>query len=156
MANQNTPQRAQQERAADLLGGQKVLRRPVRSSLEAHDLLAKGLPGEAVNHLVDSFVRLQISPPLEKAVGMSLRTLQRRKGAARKALTQNQGARAWKFAEILAMATDVFGSQEEAERWLEQAALGLDGRRPIDLLATPAGTELVEDLLRRMDYGVYT
>jgi len=36
------------------------------------------------------------------------------------------------------------------------AATGLDQRRPIDLLTTPAGVELVEDFLGRIEYGVYT
>ena len=86
---------------------------------------------------------------------MSLRTLQRRKDAPDKPLSQEQSGRTWKFAEILAKATDVFGSQEEAEQWLERPAIGLDQRRPIDLLATPAGIELVEQYLTRLAYGVY-
>lgn len=49
----------------------------------------------------------------------------------------------------------MFGSQEEAEQWLERPAIGLDQRRPIDLLATPAGIELVEQYLTRLAYGVY-
>jgi putative toxin-antitoxin system antitoxin component (TIGR02293 family) len=70
-------------------------------------------------------------------------------------LSPEQSGRAWKFAEILAKATEVFGSQEEAERWLEHPAMGLNRQRPIDLLATPAGVELVEDFLTRLAYGVY-
>jgi putative toxin-antitoxin system antitoxin component (TIGR02293 family) len=50
----------------------------------------------------------------------------------------------------------VLGSQEEAEQWLERPAIGLDQRRPLDLLATPAGVQIVEDFLRRLEYGVYT
>jgi putative toxin-antitoxin system antitoxin component (TIGR02293 family) len=61
-----------------------------------------------------------------------------------------------KFAEILARATTLFGSQAAAEQWLEQPATGLDQRRPIDLVTTPAGLELVEDFLGRIEYGVYT
>jgi putative toxin-antitoxin system antitoxin component (TIGR02293 family) len=57
--------------------------------------------------------------------------------------------------EILAKATEIFGSQEEAVRWLDQPALGLEQRRPIDLLETPAGVKLVEDFLGRLEYGVY-
>lgn len=57
--------------------------------------------------------------------------------------------------EILARATEVFGSPEEAKRWLEQPALGLDQQRPIDLLQTPAGAKLVEDFLGRLEYSVY-
>jgi putative toxin-antitoxin system antitoxin component (TIGR02293 family) len=59
------------------------------------------------------------------------------------------------FAQILARAIDVFGSQDEAERWLERPAVGLDQRRPIDLIATPAGVELVETNLRRLEAGIY-
>jgi len=70
-------------------------------------------------------------------------------------LNQEQSSRTWKFAEILAKATAVLGSKDEAEQWLQRPAIGLAQRRPIDLLATPAGVEMVEDLLERMEYGVY-
>ena len=33
--------------------------------------------------------------------------------------------------------------------------MGLNQRKPIDVLATPAGVELVEDFLVRLEYGVY-
>jgi putative toxin-antitoxin system antitoxin component (TIGR02293 family) len=62
----------------------------------------------------------------------------------------------WKLAEIPSRATTLFGSQAGAEQWLEQPAIGLDQRRPIDLMATPAGLELAEDFLGRIEYGVYT
>jgi putative toxin-antitoxin system antitoxin component (TIGR02293 family) len=59
----------------------------------------------------------------------------------------------YKFADILAKATALLGSQEEAERWLEWPAMGLDRRRPIDLLLTPGGAKLVEEFLGRLDHG---
>jgi len=142
-------------RVTDLLGGKRVLRRAPETPLDAHEMLLRGLPGQALTHLVDSFVFLQRTGSLEKAVGMSLRTFQRRKDAPAKPLSPEQSGRTWKFAEILAKATAVFGSQEEAEQWLERPAIGLDQRRPIDLLATPAGVEMVEDFLLRLEYGVY-
>lgn len=143
------------QRVAALLGGADVLRHRLSSRLDAHELLLQGLPGQAVSHLVGSLMVLKRNASLERAVGMSLRTFQRRKYAPAEPLSQEQSGRAWKFAEILAKATEVFGSQEEAEQWLESPAIGLDQRRPIDLLATPAGVELVEDLLERLEYGVY-
>lgn len=143
-------------RAAELLGGKRVLHHDVRSPLDAHDLLLAGLPGKALSHLVGSLTVIRKTPSLEKAIGMSLRTFQRRRDAPAKALNADQSARTWKFAGILAKATEILGSQEEAERWLERPALALDQRRPLDLLATPAGAELVETLLARMEYGVYS
>ncbi len=143
-------------RVAALLGGNRVLARWPKGPLETHDLLAQGLPGEALTYLIDHLVVLQRTASLEKAIGISLRTFQRRKDAPEKALSADQSGRAWKFAEILVHATDVFGSQEEAELWLDRPATGLEQRRPIDLLATPAGVELVETFLGRLKYGVYT
>lgn len=142
-------------KVTELLGGVRLLSRHVTSRLDAHELLLRGLPPSALDHLVRQLVFIQKTDSLEKAVGMSLRTYQRRKDAPAKPLSQEQSGRAWKFAEILSRATDVLGSQAEAEQWLERPAIGLDQRRPIDLLATPAGVELVEDYLTRLEYGVY-
>jgi hypothetical protein len=46
------------------------------------------------------------------------------------------------------------GSLATAEQWLERPAIGLNQRCPIDLLATSAGVELVEDLIGRIAHGV--
>ncbi|WP_202367919.1 type II RES/Xre toxin-antitoxin system antitoxin [Mesorhizobium sp. L-2-11] len=143
------------QKVADLLGGARVLSRRVTSALDAHELLLHGLPTSALDYLVGRLVFIHKADSLEKAVGMSIRTYQRRKDRPAKPLSQEQSGRTWKFAEILAKATDVLGSQAEAEQWLERPAIGLDQRRPIDLLATPAGVELVEDHLERLEYGVY-
>jgi putative toxin-antitoxin system antitoxin component (TIGR02293 family) len=145
-------------RTVALLGGRRTLRRTVRSRLEAHDLLQEGLPGHALEHLVSS-VGILLVPhhgSLEKAVGISLRTYQRRKDALDKKLSPEQSGRTWKFAEILGRAIELFGSQSAAEEWLERPAMALDQRKPIDLLSTPAGVESVEDHLTRLEYGVYT
>jgi putative toxin-antitoxin system antitoxin component (TIGR02293 family) len=143
------------KQAAGLLGGDRVLGRRVRSPLDAHELIVGGLPAKALIHLIQRIEVLDRTVSLEKGVGMSLRTYQRHRESPAKPLTQDQGGRAWKFAELLARTTELLGSQQDAERWLEQPALGLDGRRPIDLLATPAGAELVEEFLTRLEYGVY-
>jgi putative toxin-antitoxin system antitoxin component (TIGR02293 family) len=54
------------------------------------------------------------------------------------------------------MASKVFGSQLDAEQWMRRPAMGLGGRRPIELLETTAGAEIVEDFLGRLEDGVYT
>jgi putative toxin-antitoxin system antitoxin component (TIGR02293 family) len=139
---------------AALLGAPHTLRKVPRSPLEAHEMLLRGLPAKALVHLVQNFVVLRWDEAFAKAVGMSRRTFQRHTPSAGQ-LSPEQSGRTWKLAEILARATAVFGSKEEAEQWLERPATGLDQRRPINLLATPAGIELVEDFLVRLEYGVY-
>jgi putative toxin-antitoxin system antitoxin component (TIGR02293 family) len=139
----------------DILGGPKVLKWHLKGPLDAHEMLLRGLPGEALTHLVDSFVLLQDPVSLEKTVGISWRTFQRRKANPDWLLSHEQSGRTWKFAQILAKAAAVLGSRAEAEQWLERPAIGLDQRRPIDLLATTAGVDIVENHLERIEYGVY-
>ena len=44
--------------------------------------------------------------------------------------------------------------EDAAERWLVTPAIGLDRRKPLNLLQTSEGTELVKSFLTRIDYGV--
>jgi len=140
---------------SDLLGGRQILGSAIESELEAHELLRRGLPRASVDSLIE---KLRIIPVVEasEALGVSPRTLQRHKSDPAAALDVQQSGRAWKFAEILAKATRVLGSQDEAEQWLKRPAIGLNQERPLDLLTTPAGVKLVEDYLGRLEYSVYT
>ena len=139
----------------DLLGGRRILGATVESELDAHALLHRGLPRGALTSLIEKLRDIPVAE-VSEALGMSVRTLQRHKAAPVERLDAPQSGRAWKFAEILAKAARVLGSQDEAERWLRRPAIGLDQERPIDLLTTPAGVRLVEDYLGRLEYGVYT
>jgi putative toxin-antitoxin system antitoxin component (TIGR02293 family) len=143
-------------RTADLLGGLRE-GNDIRGPLDVHQTLLRGLPGSALMALVGRFRVLPRSGKrLEDAVGVSLRTMQRKKGDAAKRLSTEQAGRTWQFAEILARATKALGSQEAAEHWLARPAIGLDRACPIDLLATPVGAKFVDDYLTRIEYGVYT
>jgi putative toxin-antitoxin system antitoxin component (TIGR02293 family) len=141
--------------AAGLFGGQPLLRMQIHTSLDVHGVIQKGLPSRAYSHLCGQMEVLEPADVL-RATGLSVRTVQRRKSAPGKPLSVEQSGRAWKFAEVLAKATEVFGSQKAGEEWLAQPAVALEGQKPIELLSTPVGTEMVERLLGRIEFGVYT
>lgn len=138
---------------AQLLG---LNERKLETLLDAHELIRKGLPGRCVSYLLAILKATPIDAALEVAIGMSLRTAQRHAAEPAKPLSSEQSGRLWTFAQVLAQATAVFGTQADAEAWLARPATGLNQQRPIDLLATPAGLELVETFLTRLSYGVYT
>jgi len=141
--------------AADLLGGASLLKRKIRTRLDIHEVLKRGIPSGAFNFLL-SRVKVLEPADVRQAVGLSVRTVQRRNQTPQKPLSTEQSGRAWKFAEVLAKATDVLGNQEAAEEWLNSPAIGLDQHRPLELLSTAVGAEMVERLLGRIEYGVYT
>ena len=136
------------------LGGEDVMKRKIETKLDVHALIMEGFPNGVMTYLVQSIPELKNPEFLQKTVGMSRRTSQR-KNVADRLLTSAQSSRTWNFAEVMTQATAVFGSTKEAVRWLGQPALALEGQRPIDLLSTSAGYDLVKDLLTRLEYGVY-
>ncbi len=145
--------------AYKLLGGSETIPRRVSSSYDAHDLIVEGIPSKAMKYMISHVGILSSEDSLDKAIGISRRTLQRHKsGKATKSahLSREQSSRAWRFAKLLAKASFVLGSQKEAEQWMLEPAYGLDNRRPIDLLASSEGAEIVDEHLTRMEYGVYS
>lgn len=142
--------------AIRLLGGVKVVRHIPGTPVQLHELLEKGLPSRALTTMSGNFVIINSMEWLSKAVSISPRTFARYKLAPSKLLDRDQSDRTWRSAVILAKAIEVFGSRKEAEEWLNKPAAALDRQRPIDLLSTTTGVELVSDLLGRIDHGVYT
>ena len=143
------------QQVVDLLGGRRVFRREIRSMLDVHDALNARLPKLALGNVAHSVVVLT-QVEVANALGVSVRTLQRSAEHEDTPLTREQSGRAWKLGEILARATDALGNRKQAETWLRAESVALGGRRPIELLTTTAGTELVEQLLGRIEHGVYT
>ncbi|RVU33936.1 DUF2384 domain-containing protein [Hwanghaeella grinnelliae] len=58
--------------------------------------------------------------------------------------------------ELYEKAKEVFQNESKAKEWIVSPALALSGQKPIDLVATEHGAEMVEDVLTRLEYGVYT
>ena len=124
------------------------------SGLQAHDLVTRGVPVDDALQVIDAFTVLG-ADQLYGVLGINPRTMQRRAAGSSKTLDSNASDRALRLVSVTGQAIDVLGSQEEAERWLSSPAMGLDQRKPIDLLRSSEGTDMVKTLLTRMDYGVY-
>ena len=124
------------------------------TGLTAHDLVTKGVSVAAVKQVMDTF-NIITEAQVHEVLGISAKTLQRRSTSGARTLDSNASDRALRLVSVTSQAISVLGSQEAAERWLERPAIGLDRRRPIDLLKSTEGCEMVKTLLTRMDYGVY-
>ena len=138
-----------------LLGGSRHVRRAVASKSDVHAAILGGLPYAALIHLVSHLKSLP-EEDVANALGISTRTLRRQKETPTNPMPADLASKTWMFAETLAKASEVFGGQEAAEHWMVKPAMGLDGQRPIDLLQTLQGAELVNDFLGRLEYGVYS
>lgn len=53
-------------------------------------------------------------------------------------------------------ATEIFGSEENAVKWLKTPNKVLDGITPVQAMSSRFGAEEVMDILGRIEYGVYS
>ena len=58
-------------------------------------------------------------------------------------------------ARILIMTKGIFGNEDKAQRWLHENKREFDNRKPIEMLETEAGARLVEEMLYRIDDGMF-
>ena len=134
------------ERAAlDLLGGAEVFG-AAETLMDVHVTLQAGLPASVWARLRSHLHLIAGEPELIELIGREPRPHRR--------LSRTRSNRVWTFARLLARATDVLGGSVAAEDWLVRPAMALDRRRPIDLLKTSVGAQMVDDHLTRMDFSV--
>lgn len=128
----------------------------IENPIDLHERLEQGLPRRTMVRLIESLTVLKLAESF-RALNVSPRTWHRIKAEAQASarLDPDQSARVWNLAEVLTKAEAVLGSREDAEQWMANPVIGLNSRRPIDLLATPHGAELVRTLLDRIAHGVY-
>lgn len=115
------------------------------------DRVKEGLP---VSELAALQTTLQVSlEQLASKLAISRATLQRRKASGR--LSPDESDKLMRFSRLLAHATEVFGDATKARDWLKAPQRGLGGAVPLEYAETEIGAREVENLLGRIDYGVY-
>jgi len=90
------------------------------------------------------------------ALDLASSTVRKFRKAPTAALPPPVRERISRLARVTARAEVVFEDAAKARRWLWTEIRGLGMRRPIDLLSTDAGTEIVLQTLGRIEYGVYS
>lgn len=116
------------------------------------EFIQHGLPVSELNALQAS-----LAVPMETLatkLGISKATLHRRKTEGR--LDPAESDRVVRYARLMGQAVTVFGSDEQARAWLNAPQFGLGGAVPLDYAETEVGAREVENLLGRIEYGVYS
>lgn len=111
-----------------------------------------GLPVKELEDLQESLgVPMETLFPL---LGISKATHHRRKASGK--LDASVSDRVVRFARLMGKAIEVMESRENARLWLNSPQIGLGGAVPLDFAATEVGAREVENLLGRIEYGVYS
>jgi putative toxin-antitoxin system antitoxin component (TIGR02293 family) len=142
---------SREERMQGFLGGAKVLRRPAATLLDLHQAAERGLHVLVIEMLGKSLNASR--EDLLNALALSPRTLIRRQKEG--ALSSEESDRVLRLARVAAQAEEVLGGREDAVNWLHRANRSLGGHKPLELVRTDAGSELVVDVLGRLENGVF-
>lgn len=141
------------ETIAEVLGGRKVLGKAVRRPGDLAQLVRDGLPASSVTALAQ---RLRLaSSVISRTLHIPQRTLTRRLSQG-SPLTPAESDRTVRMARVYSTAVEMIGDRERAVEWLRTPNRALGGEKPLDQLDTDMGARMVEDILGRIAYGVYS
>lgn len=135
---------------ARVLGGERTLRRKIRTVDDLRAAVEEGLPLEALRRTVRlvagegpeaTELRYRIVPKT---------TLQRR----RTRLSAAESERLERLARMVALAEEVWEDPALAHEFLVSPQPQLGGERPVDLARSDLGTRQVEDLLYKLEYSL--
>ncbi len=131
------------------LGGKPVLGKYVRNDADLRSAIREGFPHAAVQNVMHA-ANLTLAE-LSATLGLSLRSLQRRRGEGR--LARHESDRLYRVARIVALAKHYLGDDQRATRWLKRPNRALGGATPFASIDTEPGARAVENLLGRVAFG---
>lgn len=136
-----------------LWGGPHSLgRQLIQSENDLIPLLRQGLPFAALESTMAAFAlsREEVAAVLD----LPLRTFARRKKEQR--LAADESDRLYRLTRVMAHAEQVFHSRAKAAEWLHRSNRALNGAIPLQLLDNEIGAIQVDDVLGRLEHGVYS
>jgi len=134
----------------EILGGHRVLGKPVRSLLELSDAVERGLPKATLRNVA----RRVYSDAAEQRAMMHRVVPEATYKRRRDLLSPAESGRTERLARVVAMAEDVWQDRERAWRFLTTPHPEIGGKSPLDAALTELGARLAEEVIARIVYGL--
>ena len=116
-------------------------------------LVTQGIPAQVALELGN---RLGISQEkLADLIFLPKRTLHRRIEQGER-LKQDESERVLRLYSLYARAVEVFEDEKRAARWFSSRPKALGGKTPLQFMETEPGARWVEDILGRIEQGVFS
>jgi putative toxin-antitoxin system antitoxin component (TIGR02293 family) len=123
-----------------------------QSSAKLIAKIKEGLPVKAFNRLCKNLGMSEKA--LAKTLNIAISTLARRKKSGR--MTFEESERIYRIARLYDRAEEVFGDKKMGRKWLKDPAWALGDITPLEFAETELGAQEVDDLLGRIEHGVFT
>jgi len=134
----------------EILGGRRVLGKPVKSVLELDIAVEHGLPKVTLRNVA----RRVFSDTAEQRALMYRVVPEATYKRRRDLLSPAESGRTERLARVVAMAEDVWQDREEARRFLTTPHAEMGGKTPLDAALTELGARIAEGVMARIVYGL--
>lgn len=124
----------------------------VKSSRDYIELSRKGLTMKQLREIL-KFTNLSLKE-LSSILSISERQLTRYKDD--KILRIDISAQLIQIAELYEFGYEVFENEEKFQKWMKSKIRALGYQKPINLLDTPFGISEVQNIIGRLEHGVYS
>lgn len=135
------------------LGGKAHVKQEILSDFDIIRASESGITKAAVDELSRS-IGVSKKEMAEEILNISIKTLERKKTSDK--LDKKISSHALEVARVMQHAFEVFEDEEKAMQWLNRANRALNGLAPVHLLDTMTGINMVNDVLTRIEEGVYS
>jgi putative toxin-antitoxin system antitoxin component (TIGR02293 family) len=134
----------------EVLGGVSVLRKKVRDRVDLMELGRSGLTKDSLLHLA-AFLDLSLNQ-MASLLPITERTIQRY--SSKQHFSRNVSEHILQIAECAAKGMAVFDDRDKFLAWMNHSNKALGMKKPLSLLSSRFGTDMVLDELGRIEYGV--
>jgi len=137
----------------DLLGKELLGDLPIKNNYDLV-LLARSGVSRAVAESVISYTGISKKKFVEEVMNLSIKTIERKQPDEK--LDQRSSSLVIEVARLLEHAYRIFEDKGKVTRWLSKPNSALHNDTPLELFSTPTGLGMVDDVLTRMEEGIYT
>jgi putative toxin-antitoxin system antitoxin component (TIGR02293 family) len=137
----------------NLLGGKNIVTKPINSEFDIIALSNEGITKASLDALIG---HLGISKKAfsENILDASVKTIERKKSTDK--LDKHTSSLVIEIAKVVEHAFAVFENEEKVKHWFNTANRALNNIKPVDLFYIPTGLNMVNDVLGRIEEGVYS
>jgi len=136
-----------------LLGGKNIVIKPIDSDFDIISLSNEGITKASLDVLI-GYLGISKKAFSENILDASVKTLERKAGTDK--LDKHTSSTVIEIAKVVEHAFAVFEDEEKVKKWLNWPNRALNNMKPVDLFYLPTGLKMVNDILGRIEEGVFS
>ena len=137
----------------ELLGGPQVIDKNISSDFDLIDLCNQGLPKASLD-VLSTYIGISSIDFLEKVLDDRPKAFEHRRNHEN--FNRRTSSHIIEIAKIIEHAYDVFEDEHKVKSWLNYASTALNYTTPFELFGTFTGIKVVDDILGRIEHGVFS